>query len=199
MVKGDKDSLDGAIVEKAHLIGAFGMLWDRDAVNWRPGVTPTKWQLLGYRGRHNPKLRACDFRTARGFYVLFDDFRAVYAGLARGTGGIGARLRTHHVTRSDWTRFCWFSFDDVADCDWSCTWAEVKPRVGVRDMSAEIVVREAEALLISVLGLTDQHSMRFQTARRWRQLTDAEFVPGAMGQRLDATGFTDPHFRALLT
>ena len=41
------------------------------------------------------------------------------------------------------SRFCWFSFDDVVDAYWSYTWSEVKPRVGLRDMSADIVVRES--------------------------------------------------------
>lgn len=185
-------------MEKSHLVGAFGMLWDRHAVNWHPGITPTRWQLLGYRGAHNPKLRACDFRNARGFYILFDDFRAVYAGLARGRGGIGARLKAHHQRRDDWTRFCWFSFDDVVNASWSTTWSTVKPRTGLRNMSADIVVRESEALLITVLGLTGQNSMRFQAAREWKQLTDADFVPGAIGRRLGDQGFTDPYYRSLL-
>lgn len=183
---------------KPHLIGAYGMLWERHAVNWEPGISPLKWQLLGYRGKHNPKLRACDFRHARGFYVLFDDFRAVYAGLARGRGGIGARLKAHHRIRDDWTRFCWFSFDDLTDAYWSWTWSEVKARNGLRQMSADIVVRESEALLITVLGLNDQNTMRFQTARQWTQLTDADFVKGGVGLRLDTSGFTDWYYRDLL-
>ena len=81
---------------RPHLIGAYGMFWERDAVNWTPGISPTKWQLLGFRGRHRPKLRVCDMRTAQGFYVLFDEFRATYVGLARGRGGIGARLKVHY-------------------------------------------------------------------------------------------------------
>lgn len=173
------------------------MLWDRDAVNWRPGVSATKWQLLGYRGAVKPKLRGCDFRNAKGFYILFDDFRAVYAGLARGRGGIGARLRAHHIHRGDWTRFCWFSFDDVADSRESSTWSVVKPRQSMSTMSAETVVREAEALLITVLGLNGQLEMRFQTARKWRQLTDADFIPRGAGRLLDPAGFTDPRYREL--
>lgn len=181
-----------------HLIGAYGMLWDRWGVNWQPGSAPLRWQLLGRRGVNRGRLTACDFRQARGFYVLFDDFRAVYAGIARGRGGIGARLKAHHKNRGDWSRFCWFSFDDVTTAKWSPTWSEIKQRRALGSMSPDLVVREAEALLITVLGLTQQNMMHFQSAKRWEQLTDADFYPGGPGTRLDEDGFTDIHYRYLL-
>jgi len=182
---------------RPHLIGAYGMLWDRAAVKWHPGISPKKWQLLGYRGSYSPKLQGCDFRTARGFYVLFDEFRAVYAGLARGNGGIGARLKAHHTHRDDWTRFCWFAFDDVKPAYWSWTWSEVMPRKSPGQLSPETVVRESEALLINVLGLRDQNAMKFLSGQEWTQLTDADFVRGGLGRRLDVGGFTDPHYLGL--
>jgi len=96
-----------------HLVGAYGMFWERNEVNWYPGSGPAAWQLLGRVNVNQPKVRVCDFRKAQGFYVLFDEFRATYVGLARGVQGIGSRLRTHDDRREDWSRFCWFSFDDV--------------------------------------------------------------------------------------
>lgn len=69
--------------------------------------------MLGKRGVNMGTLQFCDFRRASGFYVPFDDFRANYVGLAHGRGGIGGRLRDHYRSEKPWSRFCWFSFDDV--------------------------------------------------------------------------------------
>jgi hypothetical protein len=97
-----------AETEKDHIFGAYGMFWQREEVNWNPGSGPSAWQLLGRVNQRNPALRVCDFRRAQGFSVLFDEFRAVYVGLAKGEHGIGSRLRSHHTTRNDWQRFSWF-------------------------------------------------------------------------------------------
>jgi hypothetical protein len=186
------------MAEKAHLIGAYGMLWDRQAVAWNPGSGPQAWQMLGYVNTNRPALRVCDFRQARGFYILFDEFRATYAGLARGKGGIGARLRTHHNSDKRWSRFCWFSLDGVRDVtrEWP-GWSEVKDRDAVRSMTPETVIRESEALMIAILGLQDQNEMRFLQAQRWNQLTDADFARGGVGLKVDRGGYTDEHFRWL--
>src|SRR3954470_23560325 len=81
----------GGQLPSGHLVGAYGMFWERGEVNWWPGSGPAAWQLLGRVNKNKPKVRVCDFRKAQGFYVLFDDFRANYVGLARGNYGIGAR------------------------------------------------------------------------------------------------------------
>ncbi len=70
-----------------HLFGAFGMFWDRANVDWSPGGGPQAWQLLGVSGGRTPTV--CDFRLARGFYLLFDDHGAHYVGIARGSQGLG--------------------------------------------------------------------------------------------------------------
>jgi hypothetical protein len=84
---------------KKHLIGAYGLFWDRAAVDWKPGPG-NQWQLLGTIGERRPKLQICDFRRARGFYLLFNDHGATYVGLARGSEGIGQRLRRHNADSS---------------------------------------------------------------------------------------------------
>ena len=135
-----------------HLVGAYGMFWDRDEVDWRPGSGPAAWQLLGRIHTNKPKIRVCDFRRAQGFYVLFDDFRASYVGLARGRYGIGARLRKHYMSQGkEWSRFCWFSFDDVVDHSLD-SWSRVHRRAALRNISSEMVLRECEALLITHSG-----------------------------------------------
>jgi hypothetical protein len=102
---------------KLHMFGADGMFWDREEVNWNPGSGPAAWQLLGRINKNRGALRICDFRRAQGFYVLFDEFRANYVGLARGAEGLGERLRRHNKEKLNWERFCWFAFDDVFDSD----------------------------------------------------------------------------------
>ena len=180
-----------------HLIGAYGMFWERKAVYWTPGQTPKRWQLLGHRNTNKPALRVCDFRQAKGFYVLFDEFRATYVGLARGVDGIGGRLKDHNKNKDHWNRFCWFSFDDCIDVGRSLPlWQCIKPRDALRNMNAETVLRESEALLITILG-TDQNDMRFQGAHEWQQLTAANFVRGGVGLKVPSNGYTDDHYQWL--
>jgi hypothetical protein len=173
-----------------HLIGAYGLFWQRNAVNWNPGSGPHAWQLLGRKNLNKPKLRVCDFRRATGFYVLFDEFRAVYVGLARGGNGIGSRLKMHNAKRQDWSRFCWFTFDDVVD-NKSDGWSSVRRREALRSASAEMVVRECESLLISILGSTTQNQMRFSRAEKWGQLLPLDFVPRGLATRVYSGNFTD--------
>ena len=189
------------VTAKPHLVGAYGMFWDRESVNWFPGAGGYSWQMLGYINKNQPVIRTCDFRQAKGFYVLFDDFRATYAGLARGSGGIGSRLRSH-VTHKDgtWNRFCWFSFDDTVDVDSiRSRWHEIRPRDALKNMTAEAVLRESEALLITILGLRDQNEMKFLNARKWTQLTAADFTPGGVGFKVDESGFSDSRYYRLAT
>ena len=183
------------------------MFWDRGSVNWSPGSGRQAWQLLGVSSGRTPTV--CDFRLARGFYILFDDHGAHYVGIARGTQGLGARLQDHHANKPTWSRFCWFSFDDVVAGTLD-GWSAVDQRDAVRKADAELVVRECEALLIEVLGtgrtlkhtseghrVRVQNSMNFAGASKWRQLHAEDFHPGGTAQRVDRSGFTDPWLRDL--
>lgn len=175
------------------LIGAYGMFWHRDSVNWEPGSGPNAWQLLGRLHKYRPALRFCDFRRAQGFYILLDDFGPNYVGLARGAYGIGSRLRAHHQDRTKrWTRFCWFAFDAVRDSGYD-GWSELHRRDTVRNVSSETVLRECEALLIAVLG-SRQNQMKFMAAHRWNQVTDYDMTPFGLGIKVDRSRFTDPEF-----
>jgi hypothetical protein len=168
-----------------HLVGAYGLFWDRYLVDWQPGSGPAAWQLLGKRHKRQPALRVCDFRKAHGVYILYDD----YTGLARGGGGLGARLRRHHIRpphEVEWVRFSWFSFDDVVDDVGHHGWELVQHRAKPVPADSEAIVREMEALLITVLGTT-QNKMRFQRARRWEQLAAYE------AEDLEDHNAVDPH------
>jgi hypothetical protein len=127
--------------------------------------------------------------------VLFDQFRANYVGLARGEQGIGARLRTHNSTRDDWQRFCWFSFDDVVDHGGIDGWSRLQKKTAVSKASADLVLRECEALLITILGSKEQNEMRFQSAKSWTQLREADLFPGGIAGKVDPAGFTDHWWR----
>lgn len=181
-----------------HLVGAYGLFWQLDEVTWFPG-NGRNWQLLGKVGTNVNKLRVCDFRTARGFYLLFDDYGASYVGLARGEQGLGQRLR-HHV-RDDsktWSRFCWFAFDDVRPRK-QVGWSEVARRDAVAEADATMIVRELEALLIMVLGSRNQNQMKFTNADRWEQVTLADCQRGKALTKVDRELVLDWQFRAALS
>lgn len=154
------------------LISAYGTFWDRDGVDWNPGSGPNAWRLLGRLGANRPGLRIADFRPARGVYLLFDNHGAHYVGLARGAGGLGARLKQHltdeHHDR--WQRFCWFAFDGVVDEPSSRGVHQVHLWNQPYVLSAEEVIGDLEALLITVLGIRRQNQMRFQDAEEWTQV-----------------------------
>jgi hypothetical protein len=175
-----------------HLVGAYGLFWDRDLVDWQPGSGPSAWQLLGKRNERPPALRVADFRNAHGVYVLYDDYGARYTGLARGAGGLGARLRTHHIKpprRIAWSRFSWFSFDDVVEDAKHEGWEQIKRRAKPVPTDSEAIIREIEALMITVLGTT-QNRMRFQKAAKWEQLSQFEAEDLQDGAVVDPSRFT---------
>ncbi|MGQ0467697.1 MAG: GIY-YIG nuclease family protein [Sporichthyaceae bacterium] len=154
------------------LIGAYGMFWSREEVDWNPGSGPNAWQLLGSVGKQKPKLRVADFRRARGVYILFDHFGAHYVGLARGSGGIGERLKAHTADRhaASWERFCWFSFDGVGEKTNAHGMTALEPRSKPVPTQDESVIGELEALLITILGTRGQNKMRFERAEQWSQV-----------------------------
>lgn len=174
------------------------MFWSRDEVFWRPGQGPNKWQLLGRKNKNHGALRVCDFRQAKGFYLLFDDYGASYVGLARGAQGIGQRLKAHTADEGKkWSRFCWFSFDDIGDAA-EDGWSKVVPRDAVRSAGAEGVVRELEALLIKVLGSRQQNQMSFLAADRWEQVTWADCQPGECLTKVSRAPVLQPEYLRLL-
>ena len=72
----------------------------------------------------------------------------------------------------------------------------MKRRDALQHISSERVLRECEALLITVLGSGDQNSMRFQTALRWNQLTETDTLPGGIARKVEPSGFTDWKIRS---
>ncbi len=175
-----------------YLVGAYGMFWAREGVLWNPGSGAT-WQLLGQRNKRAPALRVCDFRTARGVYILYNDHGPTYTGIARGEGGLGARLKTHDSNEPrgrSWTRFSWFSFDRVVDDPEYVGWEYVDLRTQPVPTDDDMIIREMEALLINVLG-TEQNSMKFQRAKKWSQLLWQDARRLRERQAVDPTPFLE--------
>ncbi|KRE92929.1 hypothetical protein ASG76_15895 [Nocardioides sp. Soil774] len=176
--------------KKKHLVGAYGLFWERELVDWNPG--PGKqWQMLGAIGSNRGTLKVCDFRKARGIYMLLNDYGPTYVGLARGKQGFGQRLRVHTLPQTkqpkelrhapkDWTRFSWFAFDDVTpNRDAYDPWVSVDLRdENSRAITVDGAVRELEALLISVLGIKAQNQMRPLQGERWRQVVKEDCYKG---------------------
>ena len=176
---------------KSHLIGAYRLHWERKEVDWHPGVGRT-WQLLGRRGSKAPGLRICDFRFAAGVYVLEKAGKPVYAGLGRSGQGIGARLLAHQDDGTkNWTRFSWFSFDDVwleearkTKEPYPKGWATVDPRDILGRTEMRQIVGELEALLVNLIFdgrlVSNIQRPKFDVAKEWQQVTAINFrAPGS--------------------
>ena len=188
-----------------HLIGAYGLHWQRGEVDWHPGPGRT-WQVLGRRGTNAPGLRICDFRYAAGVYVLEKRGRPVYAGLARSDQGVGARLLRHTDDGTkNWTRFSWFSFDDVWLDERRKTyaphlkgWARVDPRDELNRTQMHHIVGELEALLVNLIFdgrlVSNIQRPQFAVAREWSQVTRPNFRSPGICHRVDPGGFAKPEW-----
>lgn len=150
------------------LIGAFGRFWDREAVDFeRRG-----WRLLGRQGLNTGTIQIADFRRARGVYILYNEVGVYYVGLAAGKQGLGGRLKDHTLDDhyGGWSRFSWFSFDDVGD---------ERDADGVRlvlpadEIGAEtpVLIRDVEALLqVAMQPFANRSETRFKAGSEWLQV-----------------------------
>ena len=170
-----------------HLIGAHGLFWDRAAIDWDAPRGQT-FQLLGFRNKLLPKLQICDFRRARGVYLLYNEYGPTYVGQARGASdGFGYRLRAHDRDGfKDWNRFCWFSFDDVARHPSYPGWSDVTRDDKARSVDPVSAINDLEALMIVAFGLRSQNQMRLRVSGApWTQLTRTDCLPGGVGRKVD--------------
>lgn len=69
-----------------------------------------------------------------------------------------------------WDRFCWFSFDEVGTRRSTSGLTMLNRRDKPVPNQDESVIRELEALLITVLGTQGQNKMRFESAVEWKQI-----------------------------
>lgn len=152
-------------------IGAYGLFWQRDLVDFER----RSWRLLGRVGENRGTIRIVDFRRARGVYVLYDDIGVYYVGLSSGANGVGGRIRDHlgDEHADYWTRFSWFSFDAPAG-EPSADGVYVTAPDEALQMDAPIAVRDLEALLqIAMQPYANRNQTRFSSkAREWIQVAD---------------------------
>lgn len=154
------------------LIRAFGLFWERDEVDWKPG-SGRALRLLGRRGWNRPGLRVVDFRPQQGLYVLYGNYGPYYVGLTK-RQGLGKRLQDHArglIPAAGWQRFSWFGF---------CRPLKQQDPRGLHRLSAlaetgagspSAVISDTEALLIKALGLPSNiRSMSFKKADEWHQV-----------------------------
>jgi len=186
-----------------HLVGAYGLHWAKSEVDW-PAGDRRPWQMLGRIGQRRPGLRICDFRRAAGVYVLERRGRPIYAGLARGSEGFGARMVRH--TKDDvktWTHLSWFSFDDVllderrkTYPEYPTGWASVEFRHDLARAQMKSVVGELEAILVNLLYdsrvLVNIQRPRFSEAQQWEQVTRKNFQSPGICHRAAPDWFARP-------
>ena len=176
------------------------MFWVRDEVFWRPGQGPNKWQLLGRQNKNQGSLRVCA-TSARPRACTCCSTTTVLptSGLREGSRGLGPkRLKAHHADESkSWSRFCWFSFDDVRDTK-AQGWSTVIGRDAVKSAGAEGMVRELEALLIKAWWSRQQNQMQFLQGRPWEQVTLADCQPGGVLTKVDRSPVLQPEFAQAL-
>jgi len=120
------------------LINAFGILWDRDRVDW-------EGKPISLLGIQQVGSKPVDFAGQAGVYVLYDIHRAIYVGRAT-ERRLGQRLSEHTRDRlnSRWDRFSWYGVRRVRD-NGELT---AMPRAGI---SVKILIATMEALLIEGL------------------------------------------------
>lgn len=187
------------------LVGAYGLHWQRAEVEWNPG-SGRSWQLLGRVGQKRPKLQVCDFRQARGVYLLHNDYTTTYVGIARGQMGLGARLQAHQLPPTkrpadmrhapkDWTRFSWFSFDQVEREQPGAPESYLLSSDSFEKLTIDDSARELEALLIKVIGVRAQNQMQFAKADNWDQITLWDCEAGGALTKVSAGWVRDTELR----
>lgn len=93
-------------------IGAYGLYWDRNQVNWKP----SRGQLLG---QQNDKADPVNFADQDGIYLLHNWGEIAYVGQTitkKSETGLYNRLQSHHDDLAKtyrWDSFSWFGFRAV--------------------------------------------------------------------------------------
>lgn len=167
------------------LIGAYGLFWDREWVEF-DGFGPRNVPLYGVQAGPS-RSPVINVAAATACYVLYNDYGPVYTGIS--DTGLGRRLKEHDRDAPrghNWTRFSWFAFGDVRPMTGrdSDGWAAISRKTRPEPTNPEANVRELEALLIQLLGLR-QNQMTFQRADKWDQVDFYE-AQGLVDDRLVA-------------
>ncbi|WP_337171751.1 GIY-YIG nuclease family protein [Gemmatimonas aurantiaca] len=144
------------------LIKTFGEFWNTAAVDWDSG------KLKG-SGKIDDRSVTIDFWSAKGVYVLYHDFRAVYVG--KSESAMGDRLKAHLTDRfaGRWDMFSWYSV-----CKANKTSGGVNDPT-VRKIDLNDAVKTFEALLIATM--TPPLNRRFEALPEATQFEQESAVP----------------------
>lgn len=95
------------------LIKSYGQFWNPQVVNWGAKGKNNKATLRG-KVRIDRKIYEIDFWTAKGIYVLYENFKCIYIGKAVDTG-LGNRLKSHLTGRmaGRWDMFSFYTTSPI--------------------------------------------------------------------------------------
>ena len=99
--------------ETGHIVTAFGVYWEREAVDWK--ARPRLYGEFQTDGVSKTAMTRVDFAGQHGLYLLHDVREVIYVGRTT-TGDLGKRLYDHTRDRLQgrWSRFSWFGFRPVS-------------------------------------------------------------------------------------
>lgn len=122
------------------IVKSYGEFWNTDAVDWQAKNLLGSW-------RHGGSRRENNFWTAKGIYVLYQDFKPLYVGKAlANSSGVGKRLADHLTDRlvGRWDMFSWYSLSKPSKGGPSVNIA------GARHLSTKQMVETLEAMAILI-------------------------------------------------
>lgn len=162
--------------ESCDLMTAFGVYWERDAVDWK--AKPHLYGEYQTDGVSKSTMTRVDFAGQHGLYLLHDVREVVYVGRTT-TGDLGKRLYDHtrDRLRGRWSRFSWFGFRPVSeDGKLGERVTKVPPDCGMDNL-----INTVEAIVIEALEpRQNRKSGDGITASEYRQVPD----PAVEGKRL---------------
>jgi hypothetical protein len=122
------------------IVKSYGEFWNADAVDWGAKILLGTWNDAGTNRENN-------FWTAKGIYVLYQEFKPLYVGKALAdSSGVGKRLADHLSDRlvGRWDMFSWYSLSKPSKTTPSVNIA------GARHLSTKQMVETLEAMAILI-------------------------------------------------
>jgi hypothetical protein len=122
------------------IVKSYGEFWNPDAVDWGAKELLGTWRDAGTNKENN-------FWSAKGIYVLYQEFKPLYVGKALAdSSGVGKRLADHLSDRlvGRWDMFSWYSLSKPSKTSSSVNLA------GGRHLSTKQMIETLEAMAILI-------------------------------------------------
>jgi hypothetical protein len=150
------------------LIHNYGLFWEAKQVLWQGAGRGGRAALWGW-GSRGKKRGVVNFRRQTGLYVLYADYKPIYAGqAANGKSNLFVRLRHHWNVdlRGRWDRFSWFGTREVTSGG-----TLARPSKGTTTL--RVMHDQLEALLLSAMELPqNKQGGKWSKAKRYTQERD---------------------------